>query len=276
MQSAVKNYIQTQVSTTTQGDLVIMLFDAALKYLHQAKEKIVEKNYAQKGILISKALDILAELQGSLNINKGGELADRLQKLYFFCSSRLLTANLKMDITKIDEVVGILSGLREAFSEANTLVTTKAVPTTATQATRTGVSASAALGLSHVGGSTATMPIGGLAPQTVAGRYAAAPTARPTAVPPIRPVAATTIRPTAAPTNQPATAPITAAATDPAAPMPTPRQELPVASAMPPQNAQRAEEPDDQLSLEAAQASRPTVSPVRRVMAAYGASRPNG
>ena len=270
MQSAVKNYIQTQVSTTTQGDLVIMLFDAALKYLHQAKEKIVEKNYAQKGILISKALDILAELQGSLNINKGGELADRLQKLYFFCSSRLLTANLKMDITKIDEVVGILSGLREAFSEANTLVTTKAVPTTATQATRTGVSASAALGLSHVGGSTATMPIGGLAPQAVAGRYAAAPTTRPAATP--------LARPAAMPTAQPAAAPVIAAApaADLTAQPPAPRQELPVASAIPPQIAELADEPDEALSLEAAQASRPTVSPVRRVMAAYGASRPNG
>ena len=261
MQSAVKNYIQTQVSTTTQGDLVIMLFDAALKYLHQAKEKIVEKNYAQKGILISKAMDILAELQGSLNINKGGDLADRLQKLYFFCSSRLLTANLKMDITKIDEVVGILSGLREAFSEANARVTTKAVPTTATQATRTGVSTGTSLGLTHLSGSTATMPIGGLAPQTVAGRYAAAPTARPAAVP----------------TARPAAAPVTVAATTADLHgLPAPRQELPVASAIQPPIAELADEPEDDLSLEAAQVARPTVSPVRRVMAAYGASRPNG
>ena len=104
MQSAVKNYLQTQVSTTTQGDLVIMLYDAALKFLHQAKERIAEKNYAQKGILISKALDILAELQGSLNVNKGGELAERLQKLYFFCSTRLL-AELPITIPNLTKPV---------------------------------------------------------------------------------------------------------------------------------------------------------------------------
>lgn len=135
MQSAARSYFQTQVTTTTQGDLVILLFDAALKFLHQAKEKMLEKNYAQKGILLSRALDILAELQGSLNAQKGGELADRLQKLYFYCSSSLLTANLKMDTTKVDEVVGILGHLRDAFSQANAKVTTNTVPSSATQGT---------------------------------------------------------------------------------------------------------------------------------------------
>jgi len=258
MQSAVKNYIQTQVSTTTQGDLVIMLFDAALKYLHQAKEKIVEKNYAQKGILISKALDILAELQGSLNINKGGDLADRLQKLYFFCSSRLLTANLKMDVTKIDEVVGILSGLRDAFSEANAMVTTKAVPTTATQTARTGAPTGTALGRTHLSGSTATMPIGGLAPLAAAGRYAAAPAARPTASP-APAAAAPTAAALAAPTSAPA-----------------PRQELPVVKATQSQIPQPADEQENTAPLESAQTPHLTIAPVRRVMAAYGASRPNG
>lgn len=132
MQSAARTYFQTQVTTTTQGDLLIMLFDAALKFLRQAKERIAEKNYAQKGILISKALDILSELQGSLNAQKGGDLADRLQKLYFFCSTRLLAANLKMDVAKIDEVMHILEGLRDAFNEANGQVATKAVPASPT------------------------------------------------------------------------------------------------------------------------------------------------
>jgi flagellar protein FliS len=132
MQSAARTYFQTQVTTTTQGDLLIMLFDAALKFLRQAKEKIAEKNYAQKGILISKALDILSELQGSLNAQKGGDLADRLQKLYFFCSTRLLAANLKLDVTKIDEVMHILEGLRDAFNEANGQVATKVVPASPT------------------------------------------------------------------------------------------------------------------------------------------------
>jgi flagellar protein FliS len=144
MQSAARSYFQTQVATTTQGDLLIMLFDAALKFLRQAKEKIAARDYAQKGILISKVLDILSELQGTLNAQKGGELADRLQKLYFFCSTRLLAANLKMDVAKIDEVMHILTGLRDAFNEANAKVATKVVPTTVTQTTGRPAVASAA------------------------------------------------------------------------------------------------------------------------------------
>ena len=144
MQSAARSYFQTQVATTTQGDLLIMLFDAALKFLRQAKEKIAARDYAQKGILISKALDILSELQGTLNAQKGGELADRLQKLYFFCSTRLLAANLNLDVAKIDEVMHILTGLREAFNEANAKVATKVVPTTGVQATGRPAVASAA------------------------------------------------------------------------------------------------------------------------------------
>lgn len=117
MQKAAHAYLQTQVTTTTQGELLLLLYDGAIKFLNQAKEKIAERDYAGKGILISKALDIVNELDGSLNLEKGGELAENLHKLYFYCSTRLLNANLKMDVTFIDEVIKILSGLRAAYGQ---------------------------------------------------------------------------------------------------------------------------------------------------------------
>lgn len=128
MQTAAKAYLKTQVNTTSQGDILILLYDGAIKFLGQAKEKIAARDYAQKGILISRALDILAELQSSLNAQKGGELADNLQKLYFICSTKLLQANLKMDTAIIDEVMRILTGLRDAFRAANAEVTGHPVP----------------------------------------------------------------------------------------------------------------------------------------------------
>ena len=117
MQKAAHAYLQTQVTTTTQGELLLLLYDGAIKFLNQAKEKIAERDYAGKGILISKALDIVNELDASLNLEKGGELAENLHKLYFYCSTRLLNANLKMDVTFIDEVIKILSGLRGAYGQ---------------------------------------------------------------------------------------------------------------------------------------------------------------
>jgi flagellar protein FliS len=114
---AANAYMQTHVTTTTPGHIVVLLYDGAITFLEQAKEEIVAKNYAKKGILISQALDIIAELDGSLNNEKGGELAQNLHRLYMYCNTRLLRANLKMDTAIIDEVVGILSSFRSAFAE---------------------------------------------------------------------------------------------------------------------------------------------------------------
>lgn len=117
MQKAAKAYFQTQVATTSQGKLLLMLYDGCIKFLNQAKVKIDERDYAQKGILISKALDVINELDSSLNAEKGGDLAENLHKLYFYCSTRLLNANLKMNVDYIDEVIKILSGLRSAYAQ---------------------------------------------------------------------------------------------------------------------------------------------------------------
>ena len=120
MQKAAQAYLQTQVTTTTQGDLLIMLFDGALKFISQAKERMAAKDYAEKGILISKALDVLSELQGSLNPSKGGAVAENLRKLYLLCSTKLLAANMNMDQNMLEEVARILTGVRDAFAQINT------------------------------------------------------------------------------------------------------------------------------------------------------------
>ncbi|XPV75270.1 MAG: flagellar export chaperone FliS [Desulfovibrio sp.] len=117
MNKAAKAYFATQVTTTTQGELLLMLYDAAIKFLKQAKVKMAEKDYAKKGILISKALDVIAELTASLNKEKGGEIAQNLSQLYFFCSTHLAKANLKMDPTMIDDVIGILTSIQSAFAQ---------------------------------------------------------------------------------------------------------------------------------------------------------------
>lgn len=117
MLKAAQAYLHTQVNTTSQAQLLLMLYDGGIKFLKQAKIKIEEKNFAEKGILISKALDIIAELDGSLNPEKGGDLATNLHHLYFYCNTRLLQANLKMDTTLIDEVINILLSLRDAFAQ---------------------------------------------------------------------------------------------------------------------------------------------------------------
>lgn len=117
MQKAAQAYFQTKVSTTDQGHLLIMLYDGALSYLQQAREKMLAKDYAAKGILISKVIDIISELSGSLNLERGGSLAVNLSNLYVLCTARLLQANLKLDLEALDSVVHMLSGLRSAYAQ---------------------------------------------------------------------------------------------------------------------------------------------------------------
>lgn len=117
MNKAANAYFQTKVSTTDQGQLLIMLYDGALRYLAQARDKMIAQDYAAKGVLISKVIDIINELSSSLNLEKGGSLATNLNNLYVLCTARLLQANLKMSLESLDSVTQILSGLRSAYAQ---------------------------------------------------------------------------------------------------------------------------------------------------------------
>jgi flagellar protein FliS len=68
MQKGAQAYFSTHIATTDQGQLLLMLYDGALKFLAQAREKMLERDMAGKGVLISKAIDIVNELASSLNM----------------------------------------------------------------------------------------------------------------------------------------------------------------------------------------------------------------
>jgi len=119
MYNAARAYLQTQVTTAKPVDVIVLLYEGAIKFLSQAKIKMAAGDMEAKGLLISRAMDIISELDASLNMQKGGELGENLHKLYFYCNTRLLQANLKLDPKLIDEVITILSGLKSAFKEIN-------------------------------------------------------------------------------------------------------------------------------------------------------------
>ena len=118
MQNPAQNYKTIQMNTTDRGQIIIMLYDGALRFLARAREKIQERDMAAKGMYISKAIDIINELDSSLNMDAGETVAENLRNLYFLCTSRLLMANLKLDLEILDSVVSILTVLRDSFAEA--------------------------------------------------------------------------------------------------------------------------------------------------------------
>lgn len=117
MISAMHSYKQTQYNTVNRADIILMLYDGAIRFLDQAKEKIIEKDMQGKGNLISKVLDIVHELNASLNMDKGGEVAKNLHDWYSLCSRNLLKINLSLDIELLDTVRANLQRMRDTFAE---------------------------------------------------------------------------------------------------------------------------------------------------------------
>jgi flagellar protein FliS len=112
-----KQYVSTQVSTADRLQLVVMLYDGAITFLNQAKEKMAAQDTAGKGLYLGKALDIIAELNASLNFQEGKEVAANLFHLYNFMTAHLTRANLNWDAAAIDDVIKMLGELRDAWEE---------------------------------------------------------------------------------------------------------------------------------------------------------------
>lgn len=114
-----KKYLKTQILTAPPEQLLIMLFDGAIRFCEQAKERIDERNIEESHNLLMRAQRIMLELVSSLK--KDGiseELYNNLCGLYLFVYRRLIHANIKKDKTAIDEALRILSSLRETWAQA--------------------------------------------------------------------------------------------------------------------------------------------------------------
>jgi len=116
-QLAHQHYVSTQVSTADRLQLVIMLYDGAIAFLARARERLTAKDATGKGLFISRALDIIAELNASLNFQAGRDIAVPLFHLYNFMTGHLTRANINWDLQALDEVVAMLQQLRETWVE---------------------------------------------------------------------------------------------------------------------------------------------------------------
>jgi flagellar protein FliS len=110
-------YRRMAVETRSPMELVVMLYDGALRFLDDARGAVTRQDVPARAEAISRTLAILTELQGTLNIQQGGEIADRLDGLYAFSISRLLDVTTKQDVAAIDDVVKVLRPLRDSWAQ---------------------------------------------------------------------------------------------------------------------------------------------------------------
>jgi len=113
--NGIKAYQETAVCTQNRGQLVVMLYDGAINFLKKAIADMERQDYASKGIHIAKATDIILELNTVLDMDKGGQIAQNLRSLYNFMHHHLSEANLKKDVTMIQDVIKLLEELKQGW-----------------------------------------------------------------------------------------------------------------------------------------------------------------
>lgn len=111
-------YGTVQVTTSSPGQILVMLYDGLFRFLGEARAAIQARDRTRAGERISRSHAILELLASTLDPAHAPELCENLQGLYLFCMSRLVTANVKQDAAPIDEVLRVLAPLREAWREA--------------------------------------------------------------------------------------------------------------------------------------------------------------
>lgn len=94
-----------------------LLMQGALENMAKAKGFIERGDYAGKSAVISKSMAIISSLQGSLDMEVGGEVSDNLWSLYDFMNSHLALASRENSIEKIDEVLDLLLTIKSAWDQ---------------------------------------------------------------------------------------------------------------------------------------------------------------
>lgn len=110
-------YQQMEVSTCNNLKLLVMLYEGAIRFLIQARDAIQNRNVAAKALALDRTLAILGELQSTLMLEEGGEIATSLDRLYTYMTERILEASSKLDPHVLDEVIKLLRILNSAWSE---------------------------------------------------------------------------------------------------------------------------------------------------------------
>lgn len=109
-------YRQTHVQSRSPLELIVMLYDGAIRFLRETEDAMRRGDLIAKRDALSRVFAILAELQGTLNVEQGGETAASLDSLYTYMIDRLTEANVQRTTAPVQEVITLLSGLRDAWA----------------------------------------------------------------------------------------------------------------------------------------------------------------
>lgn len=119
MSHPARNYRQFSVQGATPLGLVVMLYDGAIAAIRRAAVAIEMGDLQQKCTELNRALAIIAQLEGTLNFELGGEVARTLKALYVYSRSQMLQANIENSSSTLVSLIDKLATVREAWHLAD-------------------------------------------------------------------------------------------------------------------------------------------------------------
>jgi flagellar protein FliS len=111
----VYEYKKNAVNGASPLQLVIMLYDGALRFMEAGKHAMAKRDIYNQNLNLQKAQNIVTELISTLNVEVGGEVAKNLLSLYAFCFTQLVEANVYDRQNQIDAAMRVMSGLRDSW-----------------------------------------------------------------------------------------------------------------------------------------------------------------
>lgn len=110
-------YRQNQINSASPKDLVILLYEGSIKKIRLAELALEDNRLDLVNENLIKAQDIITELSNTLDMDKGGEIAESLDTLYDFLLNELYQANIHKDVEKMEYVRGQMGELLESWQE---------------------------------------------------------------------------------------------------------------------------------------------------------------
>lgn len=110
-----QEYRKQVVNGASPLQLVIMLYDGALRFMDAGRRAMIEKDIDLQNTSLQKAQKIVLELASCLDMRQGGEIAENLFALYTYCYNQLVAANIEDKPEYIDHAARVLSDLRESW-----------------------------------------------------------------------------------------------------------------------------------------------------------------
>jgi len=117
MSFAVAQYQTNRVETASPVQLVVALYDGALRFLRTGTEALRSGDLAGKGVALMKAHAIITELLVTLNHEAAPDISAQLEAIYSFVLERIIRANAECDEKLVDEAIRALLPLRDAWAQ---------------------------------------------------------------------------------------------------------------------------------------------------------------